>query len=268
LILTNEEDFKMTVVYDNAVPIQNLGFLYINGGIVSNDATTPNTILNVSACQCRDSSNTSTANSVTKINAANVGLNGIDTGALAASTVYFVYVVADPVSGNLTGCIISTSAPSTGPIIPYGYSAVRHIGYAITDASSHFLLAYSNGNNNARTLTFDAPQATAVTAGNATAATAVDLTKWVPTLPINIPVHISYSYVPATAGNAFSMQPVNGTGFPVVITGQVATVHVSGVNTVLAQIVAAGTKPEINYKVGNASDAVAINVGGFDFFIY
>lgn len=268
--------------FDNAVPIVNQPFYYINGFNIFNDATTPNTLLDIAAGQCRDSTNTydinlgnyngenntGTANSITVINAANNGLNGLDTGTLAEATMYYVYVVGDAVQGNPTGVMISKAVPSVGPLMPFGYNVFRHIGYAPTISNAaHFLPFYQSGNNNARLFVYDAPQATAVTAGNATSATAIDLSAFVPTLPINTPVMVYYSYDPATAGNTLSLQPVNATGFPVVITGQVASVHVTGVAIVQAQIVAAGTKPEINYKVGNSSDAVAIDVGGFYFYI-
>src|SRR5580692_3582295 len=89
-------------------PIINQPFLYVNGLLVSNDATTPNTVLDIAAGQCRDSNNVidmilgdflnegyGTDNSSTSLNAAVNGLNGLDTGSLAASTMYAVYIIAD-----------------------------------------------------------------------------------------------------------------------------------------------------------------------------
>lgn len=268
----------------NASPIVNLPFLYINDARVSNNSTTPNTKLDVAAGICRDQNNiydinigdylglnaSGTANSVTTINAATTGLNALDTGSLAASTVYYVYVVADPVSGKATGAMLSTAAPATGPLMPFGYSIYRHVGFAVTDASVHFLLFYQSGNNNARIFTYDAPQATAVTAGNSTTYAAVDLSALVPT-PVsavtsrNVPVNISYSFTPGAASRTLKMQPVLATGDAVTITGQVTSVVVSGISQVLAQL--ASAKSEINYKVSNAGDAVALNVAGFNFYI-
>lgn len=273
----------MTTLYDQAVPIVNLPFFYINGAACSNDATTPNTIIDVAAGIMRDSSNTydmnignfngqtnqsATANVSTSVNCAVNGLNGLDTGSLANTTVYFIYVVSDPVSGNPTGAIASKAIPSIGPLMPFGYSAYRHVGYAVTDGSAHFLKFYQTGNNNAREFLYDAFQATAVTAGNSTSYAAVALLKWVPNLGINLPVYIYYSYVPATAGNILSMQALNGTSAQQIITGQVSAVAVTGIAEVIAQQTTSSTiQPEINYKVGNGSDAVAIDVAGFKFFI-
>ena len=153
----------MTQIYNNAVPIVTLkqGLFYINGAVVSNDPTTPNTVLNVSSGIMRDSSNTydinlgnfndqvnpaAIADTTTVVNASVVGLNGIDKGVIALATVYYVYAVADPVSGLPTGAIISTAVPSVVPLLPYGYSAFRHIGYAVTaSATATFLKMYTAG---------------------------------------------------------------------------------------------------------------------------
>ena len=265
--------------FDNSVPIVNQPFLYINEMKISNDATTPNTVLNITAGICRDRTNSfdlnlgnyngvianQAANSVTSLNAAKVGINGIDGGTLATSQVYYVYCVSDVVSANPTGTILSLNSPSDGgPVMPFGYNASRHIGYAITDASTHILAMYNTGNNNARTLTFDAEQATAVTAGNVTTYTAVDLSKWVPAIANNF-VSIGYVYTPAAASHTLKMQGAASTGDQVTVTSQVTSIALTGNVPVLAQI--GSNKPEINYKVSNSGDAVALNVAGFNYYL-
>src|SRR5580658_10166225 len=84
---------------------------YINGLQISNDATTPNTLLDIGPGSCLDSTGTFqlNSNSTIVINAAVNGLNGLDTGTFAASTVYAVYVVWDPVTNLPTGAMISKS---------------------------------------------------------------------------------------------------------------------------------------------------------------
>jgi hypothetical protein len=258
-------------------PIVNQGMLYINGLVVSNDATTPNTILDIAAGQCRDSNNiidmilgdflnegTGTANSSTSLNAAVNGINGLDTGSLAVSTMYAIYVIGDSSNKNPTGVILS--ANQSLPLLPFGYDSYRKIAFWATDSSSHFLSGYySPSGINVRAFFYDAPQATAITAGHATTYTNVNLIKFVPTIN-NLVVWIYSSYVPATAGNALSLQPGNGTGNAVVVTGQVATVAVTSNSKLLAQNVTISTvvSPVVNYKETNASDAVAINVAGFE----
>src|ERR1700722_20041691 len=163
--------------------IVNLPFLYINGMVGSNDATTPNTVLDISLGQCRDSTNVmDIICAASNINAAVNGINGLDTGSLAASTVYAIYAIADITEnpGRPNGYIL-TLASNSVPLMPFGYSNFRLVGYWPTDASMHFLLGYvSNAVGGNRQFLYDAPQATAVTAGAATAYTAVSLAKWVP----------------------------------------------------------------------------------------
>jgi len=271
----------MTNIYDiNASPIVNLPFLYINGAQISNDVTTPNTVLDVAAGQMRDQSNTfdliignfegitnptGTVNVPTLINAAVKGYNGIDTGALAASKVYYVYVISDPVSANPSGAVVSLNAPSIGPVMPFGYSAYRHIGYAMTDSSSHFLLGYNAGNNNARLFMYDAPISVGTTASSASYA-AINLTKFVP-LVNNIPVYLNVS-LSGTANDTLSLQPGNAVAAAIVITAgvtsqaQTAQVLVLAQNTTISSVLS----PTINYK-NSGTDTVAIAVGGFEYFI-
>lgn len=265
--------------FDNSVPIVNQPFLYINEMKISNDATTPNTLLDVSAGICRDSTNTydinlgnyngqnnsGTANSVTVINAAINGLNGLDTGTFVLSTVYNVFVVGDAVSGLATGVMISTALPSVGPLMPYGYNVYRHIGYAVSDASVHFLKAYVAGNNNARRFLYDAPISVGTTASSASYA-AINLTKFVP-LVNNLPVYLNAS-ITGTAADTLKLQPGNATGDAVTITAAVNSQAVTQQVMVLAQntVISTVLSPTINYK-NSGTDTIAILVDGFDFYI-
>ena len=241
---------------------------YINGLGISNDATTPNTLLDIAAGSCLDSTGTYQLNSnvTLTINAAINGLNGLDQGTFAASTVYAVYVVWDPVTNKPAGAMISTSL--TRPLMPFGYSAFLLIGYATTDSSVHFLKGYwSAGNTSARTFTYDAFQVTAVTAGASTSYANVNLITLVPNVA-NTPVQVYSSFVPATAGDTLSLQAGNGTGAQAIVTGQVATVHVTGINTILAQPVVISTvsSPVVNYKL-SAAGSVAVDVAGYQWFV-
>ncbi len=265
--------------FDNAVPILNNPFLYINEIKTSNNATTPNTLLNVSAGIARDSTNTydinignyngqtnsGAANAVTVINAANSGVNGLDTGTFAANKLYKVYVVGDAVSGNITGAMISLAAPAVGPLMPFGYNVYRLVGYAATDGSKNFLPFYQAGNNNARKFVYDAPQATSVTAGTSSTYAAIVLTTLVPTID-NIPVLFRANWTANAAADTFNMQGGNATGDEWGLIAPVAgsAAHTLGFGIVLSQLVAGVAT--VNYKV-SAVGGVAINVVGFDFYI-
>lgn len=245
---------------------------YINGLGISNDATTPNTVLDIAAGSCLDSTGTFqlNSNSVIKINAAVNGLNGLDTGTFAQNTVYAVYMVWDPVTLQPNGAMISLSL--TAPLMPFGYSAFLLIGYATTISNAaHFLPGYwTAGNSTVRTFTYDAFQATAVTTGASTSYANVNLIHLVPNVN-NTPVSIYTNFSANGAADTLSLQCGNGTGDQVIITAPVVagTAHVTTLSTVLSQsvVITSVSSPVINYKVSSGSDAVAIDVAGYTWFV-
>jgi hypothetical protein len=265
----------------SAVAYSQSPFLYINGIVISNDATTPNTKVDVSAGMCRDSTDvyymnlgnfngflngSITPNSSTIIDATINGAGGLDTGSLGASKVYFVYVIADPINANPTTCMLSlTSTSAGGPLMPTGYSIYRHVGYIVTDASSHFLLSYNAGNNNARIFMYDAPISVGTTASSASYA-AINLTKFVP-LVNNLPVWLNAS-ISGTAADTLSLQPGNAIGAAVVITAAVSSQALQQQVLVFAQNTTISTvlSPTINYK-NSGTDTIAVLVGGFNYYI-
>lgn len=263
---------------DSAQPIVNLPYLAINEIIPAYSTTTA---LTLTAGVCRDQTNVwdinignyggivanVTANTSTTINGAANGLNGLDTGSLAAATLYYIYVVGDVISGNTTGAIISTSGPSVGPLMPFGYNVFRLVGYIRTaGGGATFIKGFYSGNGNFRLFKYELAQVTAITAGNATAYTNISLAISVPPVE-NTPVYISSDYIPQAAGNILNVKGFNesSSAISISVTGQVATVHVTSTQKILAQLNSG--VPTVSYKVGNAGDAVAINVWGYDYYI-
>ena len=245
---------------------------YINGLQISNDATTPNTVLNIGSGVTIDSTDTFQMinNGVISINAATVGLNGIDTGVLAASKVYAVYLVSDPVTLQPIGAMISLNyvspASTLQPYMPFSYSAFKLIGFATTDASAHFLPGYWTADNSSwRLFMYDAPLATAITAGTSTSYVNVNLTAAVPNHN-NLPVLVNSVFTPTAAGSALVLQPGNAVGAAATVLGQVAAVVVNSVSLVMAQPVVISTvsSPVVNYKVVGS---VAVNVSGYYFTV-
>lgn len=248
-----------------SIQSENLPNLYIDRMQVSNNATTPNTKVDVAAGQCRDSNDVMdlVLDEAVVVNAAVNGYNGLDTGSFAASKVYAVYVIGDSHNNNPVGAMLSL-ASSSAPLLPFGYDSYRKVGYAVSDASVHFLLMYNYGNGNWRQFNYDAPQATAVTAGNATSYTAVSLLALVPPVE-NLPVSVAFAFTPGAASRTLKLTPGNGTGDAVTITGQVVSVVVSGNANVMSKVTSA--VPEVDYKVANSGDAVALNVAGFSYSV-
>lgn len=269
-------------------PIYLIQYSYKYGMIISNNATFPNTKLNISFGQVRDSydvidielgGSITTGGLLAPLNgpptptplildATTNGPNGLDTGTLQASTVYQVFIIADSRYKNPVASLLTIDSNVNAPTMPSGYDSFRSIGYAITDSSSHFLKMFCNGGgvSGTRTLMFDAPQATSVTAGNATTYTGVNLSALVPTFNSNEycrPVIIQSVYTPALANNQLNLQPSTGTGNPITINGQVTTVPIYSYSTVEATYTS--NVVTINYKVSSGSDSVAILVAGFIF---
>jgi hypothetical protein len=70
------------------------------------------------------------------------GVNGLDTGSVAANTWYAVFVIYNPTT-RTTAALLSTSA--TAPTLPSGYTYSTRLGWMRTDGSSHFLRALQVG---------------------------------------------------------------------------------------------------------------------------
>jgi hypothetical protein len=109
---------------------------YIDGLVLSNDGGTPNTKLDVAAGACRDDTDAFNIVLTAKtIDCTTTGANGLDAGALGASTWYHVYAIAK--ADGTVATLASTSA--SAPTLPSGYSYQRRLGSFKTDGSSHIL---------------------------------------------------------------------------------------------------------------------------------
>lgn len=250
-------DTQTSVQYGQELPY------YINGFGISNNATTPNTLLDIAPGSALDSTGTFqvNSNSVITINAAVNGLNGLDTGTFAASKVYAVYLVWDPVSLQPTGAMLSLSLSQ--PLMPFGYNAFLLIGFATSDSSVHFLKGYwTAGNSSTRTFYYDAP--IQCLSGNQTSYTGVDLSAFVPAVN-NTPVVLFSNFNANAAADVENLQGYNSTGDAVTIIAPVAgsSAHTTQQNTVLAQLNSAA--PSIKYKVSAGS--LVLDVCAYTWFV-
>jgi hypothetical protein len=115
----------------------------INGLLPANNATTPNTTLDISPGNCRDKDQTvdlALTVGVSRTTAA--WTDASSGGALFGSTVaansgYHIFVVYNPTSGN-TRIMFHASA---NPALPSGFTKSRRIGGFITDASANIVPA-------------------------------------------------------------------------------------------------------------------------------
>lgn len=239
-------------------PIVNLPNLYLNGLLLSNDATTPNTKLDVAAGICRDSNNLidinlgnylnqsgiGTANAATIINFAVNGINGLDTGAIAASTIYYIFVIADSSNKNVPGALASLSA--SAPTLPFGYDSIRLIGCCKTDGSSHILVYYASGSAEVKYFQWDAPIAVTVTdSGTSATYSAMDLSVGVPASHFG-KVAIKYKWTNNAPADALNFTPAGATGDFETVLGIAAGVAQED-NFVVLPLVSSSV-PKLSYK--------------------
>lgn len=264
------------MAYSPLIPAVNAGVSYLNGLYLSNNATTPTTVLNVSAGAARNSSSSAVSTNVNDIildsavtiSLAASGAGGIDTGTVAANTLYAVYVIGSSVdmenwsNPNPTygvSALLSTSF--TQPYLPKGYDMYRRIGAVGTDGSSQFRVFAQDAN---RRMWFTG-LATSITAGNATSYTVVGLNAVASVVPIvaGVVAHLNVTFTPTTAGNKVFLQPagadssLNATS----LSGDVAAVAHN--DQLSCPIGILSSLANVSYKVTAGGDAVAVQIAGY-----
>ena len=255
-------------------PIYSLPYLYISGLNISVPVVSggTSTLLAIAPGACRDSSNNidmevGFANLQGNVNAAPiiintavVGANGIDAGALAASQLYSVYLIADsrgylPVAG-----IVSLSSNAM-PLLPLGYDSLRLLGFVGTSAGSVFTTASVLNAVNAKTF-YLSPPTSVLAGGNATTFTAIDMTPPLPASPAMGIVLLTVNYTPAAVGNNVQFRYAGSADTSGLVTVSGLAAAVPQQNQVQVVYVASATA-NVEYKVSSASDAVTVLVSGW-----
>lgn len=260
-----------------------LPHLYIQGLQLSVATPTAGTIICVAPGAARDSSNTidmvvglqnyfGIDNPALQflnyqpglfVNSAVNGVNGLDTGTIAASTQYAVYLIGDSRNYNNTAAVLSLTSNSA-PIMPAGYDSYRLIGFWATNGSSQFVYSSNKPQNIAGLLTYsNSPAISVLSGGTATSFTAIDLTtnSAIPTTTLqNVIVTLLVSFTPAAANDTVQFRPTgsSATGNLPTIVGVSAGIAQSQYIQVIAGV--GSSKPEIDYKVTSGSDAVTVSV--------
>lgn len=243
------------------IPVLNAPYLNVQGLELAIASTTT---LTMALGQARNSTNQADISLLAgvTINGAANGINALDTGSLANTTLYSIYAVGDSSANNVAGAVLSADASS--PLMPVGYDMYRKIGYVRTDGAAHFLAGNWSGRSNDRTFTYDVPLATAITAGASATYAPVTLTGFVPSVN-NLQVNMEINWTANAAGDTLAIQPFNGVGDTAKYIAGVAgaSAHTLVREYLLAQL---GTGvPKMNYKV--SAGAVALNVAGYKYVI-
>jgi len=264
-------------------PIYSLPHLYISGLNISVASTT---VLAIEPGQARDSSDnidmpvgfpnlqgiTTPATQFDGfqppilLNSAVNGANGLDTGTLAASTPYAIYLIGDSRGYKPVAALLSKTA-NAFPLLPLGYDSLRLLGMINTDGSSHFVYATFKPQNMKFALSFyNSPAISVLTGGNSTTFATIDLTtnSAIPTTTLpNVIVTLQVTFTPLAAGDVVQFRPVGittATGYPTIV-GVVAGIAQTQYLQVFAAVGA--SKPEIDYLVTSASDSVNVSVVGW-----
>lgn len=218
-----------------------------------------NTTLTISTGTCMTSDyerNILIEESIT-IDTSVVGANGMDTGVLEASKLYYVYIVMDS-TGHNADPIAVLSLSADAPYIPFGYDKQKMIGIAVTDASVHFLTLIPTGNGLIREYWYDLP-VQVLTSGTATSLTDIDLSNYLPVT--NSVITLKSSFTPAVAGDAFTLAAGGSSaGTTVKSSGSVAAVAVDGQVRVPVVV---DTTPNIKYLV-SASGSLNLYLAAFE----
>jgi hypothetical protein len=264
-------------------PIYSLPHLYINGLNISVASTT---VLAIAPGQARDSTDNidmpvgfpnlqgntypviqfQNYQPALLINSAVNGVNGLDTGTIAASTQYAVFLIGDSRGYNQVAGLLSLTS-NAGPIMPFGYDSFRLIGFIETDGSSHFVYATHKPQNMVGAVTYyNQPAVSVLSGGNATTFTAIDLTtnSAVPTTTLpNVIVFLLVVFTPLAAGDIVQFRPTGSTATAnlVTIVGAAAGIAQTQYIQVIAGV--GSSKPEIDYLVTSASDSVSVSVASW-----
>lgn len=200
------------------------------------------------------------------INSAVNGVNGLDTGTIAASTQYAIYLIGDSRNYNNTAAVLSLTS-NTGPIMPSGYDSYRLIGFIETDGSSHFVYATNKPQNIGGLLQYyNSPAISVLSGGNATSFTAIDLTasSAIPTTTLpNVITNLLVVFTPAAAGDVVQFRPTGSSAtanLPTIV-GAAAGIAQTQYIQVIAGV--GSSKPEIDYLVTSSSDAVTVSVAAW-----
>ena len=236
-------------------------FGYVNGLQLAYDTTT---LLSVNAGDCNDSTlSFQMYTDGLTINNATTGLNGVDTGTIAATTWYYVYIVGDSRGVNGTGGVMSLS--SVSPAMPAGFNTFRRLGAIYSNASSQFDIFTVVGNSTTRQIYYDATKSL-LSGGSSTSFTAIDCSTIAPPIA-NTLLILTLEFTPNAGGDTGAYRATGSSstnGIPFAGT-TAAKAQVYTPTNILSGVSSSG-KSEIDYKV-TASGALTVLGVGYHFYV-
>jgi len=172
------------------IPVVNASNLYVDNLELS---WTSDEVIAIAAGRARNSTDENDIIVESALAVSNIvsGANGLDSGSVAASTMYAVYVIGSsydvvPAAGLLS--LASNSAPT----LPEDYDMYRRIGWVLTDGTSDNLLFYQYGSDKTRQYYYDVG-ISELSAGSSATYAAIDLATSVPPIATNVIMDVAYT---------------------------------------------------------------------------
>ncbi len=198
------------------IPPVNAGELYVNGLQLSMNADNTDEHINVYRGAARNSTNINDIvvqdNVVLKFD--RQGLNGLDTGAPTADTLYAVYAIGSSVS--VTGSGQSSSLYPAGallskefsrPYMPAGYDMFRRIGAVRLDSSANIVPFVQTGNDTCRAMRYGSFFSLLIN-GNDTDWASIGINDDEILMPyISTNIYLSTTYTTTDLSDSFYLQP-------------------------------------------------------------
>lgn len=244
------------------VPIVNAPNLYVEN---LNIARASNTTFTVSAGRARNSTNENDIilDEAVTVNMATTGINALDTGTFAASTMYYIYAVGSSYLPTEYPAGAVASLSSSQPTVPANYDMYRLIGAILSNGSTQLLTGYWYGNSNDRIFWYDVA-ISELSAGTATSFTAINLATSVPAFATNVIFDIAF-----TANSATNLAQFRPTGSSASngIVRYGCGVAAAQVGQIVVPCQLSTAIPSVDYKVSNGSDALTLLTAGYYMYL-
>ncbi len=142
-------DVNITGVYRiNGVPQMPALTGAISGLTIANDATSPNTKIDLNGNYIGTVVLPSSGFGIDCMQSGLAGGNDLDIGTLAASTWYYIWVIYNGTApAGLASLANGINTNPLNPILPSGFTQIRLVGVAVTDTSAHFRVFVQQGNH-------------------------------------------------------------------------------------------------------------------------
>ena len=219
------------------------------------------TTLLLTAGECSDSTNTidMVASANISLNSAIVGAGGMDAGALANSTFYYVHLIASSAGIINPGVSAIISLSKTAPYLPYGYDASRLVGTVLTDGSAQFPSFYTLGKSSDKTFVYDHGISITLPASGSFPILYTALSLATAVAPIDTYSNVTFasSVTPVAAGNGYYLSADGNYAYSVISGSVVADpVIAQYANMDCVSTIVTGA-PTIYYKMDSATEVAA-----------